>query len=104
MEAGNLEDAEKDFEAVFERPRSAEHVNARFNLALLRGRQLRWADAERELTTVLADDPGYTKAMRERGLARMKLDDFRGALEDFLRSCERIRRTLWRTTTRHSAS
>ncbi len=84
MEAGNLEDAEKDFEAVLARPKSAEHVNARFNLALLRGRQLRWADAERELTTVLADDPGYTKAIRERGLVRMKLDDFRGALEDFL--------------------
>lgn len=84
MEAGNLENAEVDFEAVLARPTSAEHVNARFNLALLRGKQLRWADAERELTTVLADDPGYTKAVRERGLARMKLEDFRGALEDFL--------------------
>jgi len=62
MEAGNLEDAERDFEAVLERPKSAEHLNARFNLALLRGRQLRWADADRELTTVLADDPSYRKA------------------------------------------
>ena len=35
-------------------------------------------------TTVLADDPGYLNAARERGLARMKLEDFRGALEDFL--------------------
>lgn len=84
MEAGNLADAEMDFEAVLARPKSAEHVNARFNLALLRGKQLRWADADRELTTVLADDPGYTKAIRERGLVRMKQEDFRGALEDFL--------------------
>ncbi len=84
MEAGRLEDAEKDFETVLARPKTAEHVNARFNLGLLRARQLRWADAERELTTVLADDAGYVKAARERGLARMKLEDFRGALEDFL--------------------
>ena len=54
------------------------------HLGLLRARQLRWADADRELTTVLADDPGYVDAARERGLARMKLEDFRGALEDFL--------------------
>lgn len=84
MEAGKLEDAEKDFAAVLEQPRQAERVNARFNLGLLRGRQLRWADAEIELTTVLADDPGYTKAGRERGIVRMKQEDFRGALEDFL--------------------
>jgi tetratricopeptide (TPR) repeat protein len=84
MEAGRLEEAEKDFEAVLARPKTAEHVNARFNLGLLRGKQVRWADAERELTTVLADDPGYMKAARERGLARMKLENFRGALEDFL--------------------
>jgi tetratricopeptide (TPR) repeat protein len=84
MEAGRLEDAEKDFEAVLARPKTSEHVNARFNLGLLRTRQLRWADAERELTTVLADDAGYVKAARERGLVRMKLEDFKGALEDFL--------------------
>lgn len=84
MEAGRLEDADKDFAAVLERPKSAEHVNARFNLGLLYARQLRWAEAERELTTVLADDAGYTKAVRERGLVRMKQEDFRGALEDFL--------------------
>ncbi len=84
MEAGNLKDAEVDFEAVLARPKSAEHANARFNLALLRGRQFQWAEADRELTTLLADDPDYTKAVRERGLVRMKLEDFRGALEDFL--------------------
>lgn len=84
MEAGNLENAATDFEAVLARPKSAEHVTARFNLGLLRGKQLRWADADRELTTVLADDPGYTKAVRERGLVRMKMEDFLGALEDFL--------------------
>ena len=59
-------------------------MNARFNLGLLRSRQLRWSEAERELTTVLVEDPGYLKAARERGLARMKLEDFKGALEDFL--------------------
>lgn len=84
MEASRYEDAEKDFTAVLARPRSAEHVKARFNLGLLRGRQLRWADAERSLTDALADDPGFTAAARERGLARMKQEDFRGALEDFL--------------------
>lgn len=84
MEGGSFDDAEKDFEAVLARPKTTEHVNARFNLGLLRARQLRWADADRELTTVLADDPGHLRAVRERGLARMKLEDFRGALEDFL--------------------
>ncbi|HMM34466.1 MAG TPA: tetratricopeptide repeat protein [Thermoanaerobaculia bacterium] len=84
MEAGRFEDAEKDFSSVLAGARTSEHVKARFNLGLLRARQLRWADAERELTTVLADDPGYLNAARERGLARMKLEDFRGALEDFL--------------------
>lgn len=84
MEAGRLEDAGKDFEAVLAQPKSGEHVNARFNLGLLYARQLRWAEAERELTTVLADDAGYTKAARERGLVRMKQEDFRGALEDLL--------------------
>lgn len=84
MESGMLAEAEADFLAVLAGPKASEHVNARFNLGLLRSRQLRWADAERELTTVLADDPGYTKAARERGLSRMKQEDFRGALEDFL--------------------
>ena len=84
MEAGRLDDAEKYFNEVLAGSRTSEHVKARFNLGLLRARQLRWADAEREMTTVLADDPGYLNAARERGLARMKLEDFRGALEDFL--------------------
>ncbi len=84
MESGLLAEAEKDFEDVVAGPRTSQHVDARFNLGLLRGRQLRWADAERELTTVLADDPGYFKAARERGLVRMKQENFRGALEDFL--------------------
>jgi tetratricopeptide (TPR) repeat protein len=84
MEAGRLEDAGKDFESVLAQPKSGEHVNARFNLGLLLARQLRWAEAERELTTFLADDAGYTKAARERGLVRMKQEDFRGALEDLL--------------------
>lgn len=84
MEAGRLEDSEKDFLDVLSRPSGAEHANARYNLGLLRGRQLRWADAEHELTTCLADDAGSLKATRQRGLVRMKLENFRGALEDFL--------------------
>jgi len=84
MEEGKLEEAEKDFLDVLARPKPADRRDARYNLALLRSRQLRWADAERELTTLLADDPGYLKAARERGVARMKQEDFRGALEDFL--------------------
>ena len=84
MEAGRYEDAEKDFSDVLARPKTAEHANARYNLGLLRGRQLRWAEAEREFTTCLADDAESLKAQRQRGLARMKIEDFRGALEDFL--------------------
>jgi len=84
MEAGRFEEAEADFQAVLARPKATEHVNARFNIGILRTKQLRWADAERELTTVLADDPGHVRAGRERGIARMKLDDFLAALEDFL--------------------
>lgn len=84
MEAGRHEAAEEDFAAVLAGPKTTEHLNARFNLGLLRSRQLRWDEAERELTTVLADDPAYLKAARERGLVRMKQEDFGGALEDFL--------------------
>jgi superkiller protein 3 len=84
LEAGRLEDAEKDFLDVLARPKTTDRLDARYNLALLRSRQLRWAEAERELTTLLADDPGYLKAARQRGIARMKQEDFRGALEDFL--------------------
>jgi tetratricopeptide (TPR) repeat protein len=84
MEAGHHEDAEKDFTDVLARPKNAEHVNARYNLGLLRAKELRWAEAEREFTTCLADDAGSVKAIRQRGLARMKLENFRGALEDFL--------------------
>lgn len=84
LESGQLEAAEKDFAAVLAGPRTSEHSKARFNLGLLRMKQARWADADRELTTVLADDAGDTRAALERGKARMKLEDFRGALEDFL--------------------
>ena len=84
MEAGHLEDAEADFQAVLDGPPSPEKANAHYNLGLLCRRREAWRDAEREFSLALADTPDNGRALRERGLARMKLDDLRGALEDFL--------------------
>jgi Flp pilus assembly protein TadD len=85
MEAGRLEDAEADFDAVLAGGNSAEKVNAHFNKGLLAARRDRWEDAEREFSLVLVTDPHYTKASRERGIARLRREDFRGALDDLLK-------------------
>ena len=84
MEAGHFEDAEVDFQAVLDGPPSPEKTNAHYNLGLLHRRREAWRDAEREFSLALADSPDNGRAFRERGLARMKLDDLKGALEDFL--------------------
>jgi regulator of sirC expression with transglutaminase-like and TPR domain len=64
---------------------SAEKANAHFNMGLLAARRDRWEDAAREFSLVLAADPHYVKASRERGIARLRREDFRGALEDLLK-------------------
>jgi tetratricopeptide (TPR) repeat protein len=84
MEAGRFNEAEVDFQAVLDGPATPEKVNAHYNLGLLHRRREAWRDAEREFSLVLADSPDNDRAFRERGLARIKLDDFKGALEDFL--------------------
>ena len=84
MEAGSLGDAENDFRALVETPGSSERLNARYNLGMLEMRRERWADAEREFSLVLNEDALYTRAFRERGLARMKTGDHKSALMDFL--------------------
>jgi tetratricopeptide (TPR) repeat protein len=85
MEMGRLDDAEKEFRAVLDSPDSRDKSNARLNLGLLRGRQQRWSEAEAEFTSILADDPKFLRASRERGIVRVRKDDFRGGLDDLLR-------------------
>ena len=84
MEAGRFTEAEVDFQAVLDGSATPEKVNAHYNLGLLHRRREAWRDAEREFSLALADSPDNDRAFRERGLARVKLDDFKGALEDFL--------------------
>ena len=85
MELGRLDDAETVFQAILDGEPTREKVNAQFNVGLIRVKQDRSADAERQFSLVLADDPKYLVAYRERGLGRVKRDDFRGALDDLLR-------------------
>ncbi len=85
MEMGRLDDAEKEFQAVLDSGVSKERLNAHFNIGLVRGKKGQWADAEREFSLVVAEDPKYTRAYRERGLARVQTENFRAALEDLLR-------------------
>ncbi len=86
MEAGRLDDTDADFEAVLQGLNTAEKANAHYNLGVLAERRGRWEDAEREFSLVLSSDPRYTKAARERGVVRVRRDDFREALEDLLAS------------------
>jgi tetratricopeptide (TPR) repeat protein len=84
LEMGRLDDAEKDFEAVLDGPPSPDRANACFNLGLVYKKKRQWADAEREFSLAIADSPEMLRAYRERGLARVQLENFRDALEDFL--------------------
>ncbi len=85
MEAGRLDEAEKDFRAVLDGPASPEKPNARLNMGLVFGRRGKWPEAEQQFTLAIADAPGNLKAFRERGVARLNMEDFSGALEDFLK-------------------
>lgn len=85
MEMDRLAEAEAIFQAILDGEPTREKANAQFNLGLIRVRQERLVDAERHFSLVLADDPKYLAAYRERGLVRVRRDDFRGALDDLLR-------------------
>jgi tetratricopeptide (TPR) repeat protein len=85
LELGKLDEAEADFLAVLAGPSSVERTNAHFNLGLLNKKRGKWKDAEHEFSLTLAEAPQNLSAVRERGLVRVQMDDFRGALEDFLR-------------------
>jgi tetratricopeptide (TPR) repeat protein len=84
IEMGRLDDAEVDFQEVLAGPPTQEKTKGHFNLGLVDKGRARWRDAEREFSLAIADLPKYTAAFRERGLARTRMDEFRGALEDFL--------------------
>jgi tetratricopeptide (TPR) repeat protein len=84
MELGRLDEASADFDKVLEGAPSPERLNARYNLGVLRRKEGRMEDAERELSLVIADDPLYVKALRERGLVREKRGEYTAALKDFL--------------------
>src|SRR5438270_13472380 len=75
MEGGKYDLAAADFNAVLDSLSPTEKVNARYNLGLLANKRERWADAEREFSKILGDDPQFRKAYRERGLVRVKTED-----------------------------
>jgi len=85
MEMGRYDDAEKEFRTVLDSPTSREKENARLNLGLLRARQHRWEEAEAQFTAIVSEDPKFLRAYRERGIVRVRRDDFRGGLEDLIR-------------------
>lgn len=85
MDSGRTDEAEKEFRAVLDSPESREKSNARLNLGILRAKQRLWSDAESEFSVLISDDPHFLRAFRERGIARVRKDDFRGGLEDLLR-------------------
>ena len=85
MEMGRYPEAETEFRLVLDAPASRDKANARLNLGLLRARQQRWEEAEAEFTAILVDDPKFLRAYRERGIVRVRRDDFRGGLEDLIR-------------------
>jgi tetratricopeptide (TPR) repeat protein len=84
IEIGKLDDAELDFQKVLDGPPSSEKATAHFNLGRVQKRREKWADAEREFSLVLSSDPQYKKAFLERGLIRVRRENFREALEDLL--------------------
>jgi tetratricopeptide (TPR) repeat protein len=84
LEMNRLDDAERDFLAVLDIAPSSERANAYFNLGLLYKKKSQWIDAERQLSLAIADNPRMIQAIRERGLVRVRLENFRDGLEDFL--------------------
>ncbi len=84
LEMNRLDDAERDFTAVLDTAPSLDRANAYYNLGLLYKKKGQWVDAERQLSLAVADNPGMIAALRERGLVRVRLENFRDALDDFL--------------------
>ena len=84
LEMNRLDDAERDFQAVLDGPQSPERANAHFNLGLVYKKRAQWVDAEREFSLALADSPQMIRALRERGVVRVQLENFHDALPDFL--------------------
>ncbi len=84
LEMNRLDDAERDFQAVLDTAPSSERANAYFNLGLLYRKKSQWIDAERQLSLAIADSPGMIRAVRERGLVRVRLENFHDGLDDFL--------------------
>jgi type IV pilus assembly protein PilF len=85
MEMDKLKEAEGDFQAVLKASASREKLSAHFNLGLLEVKREAWEAAEREFTVVLAEDPKYIRASRERGIVRVRREAFSDALDDLLR-------------------
>lgn len=84
LQMERFDDAERDFQAVLDGPTSPDRANAYLNLGLVYQKKAQWRDAEREFSLAIADSPGMLRAYRERGLARVQLENFRDGLEDFL--------------------
>lgn len=84
LEQGNLEGAEKEFRAVVDAGPGRERKNAHFNLGIVQKKRGDAAEAEKQFTLVLVDDPKMLRARRERGLLRMKREDFGGAGDDLI--------------------
>lgn len=84
IEAGKLNEAATDFEAVLDGPPNTQKIHAHYNLGLVHSKRTEWVRAEREFSLAIVDMPDYENALRERGLARVRLEHFHEALEDFL--------------------
>jgi tetratricopeptide (TPR) repeat protein len=85
MEKGMTREAEADFQAVLSAKVSREKMNAHFNQGLLEIRREAWEPAEREFSIVLAEDPKYVRAYRERGIVRVRREEFADGLDDLLK-------------------
>lgn len=85
MEMGQLDRAMEDFQKSLDKGPGPGASTARLNVGIVYTKKQQWADAEREFSLVIVDEPGHVRALRERGLVRMKMEEFGGALDDFLR-------------------
>lgn len=85
MEMDKLKEAEADFQAVLKASASREKLNAHFNQGLLEVRREAWEAADKEFSLVVAGDPKYLRAYRERGIVRVRREEFADGLDDLLR-------------------
>lgn len=84
LEQGSLDAAETEFRMVVDAGAGSERKNAYFNLGLVHKKRGQTAEAEKLFTLCLTDDGKMLRARRERGLLRMKRDDFDGAGDDLI--------------------